>query len=195
MALLASGQCVELREITLRDKPQQMLAASPKATVPVLVLPHGDVIDESLEIMHWALEQSDSQGLLSADTNQCAAIIDQQYDKTFKHWLDRYKYHIAYPQQARNWYRQRCEETLLMIEQQLGVQAFLFGDVPGLADVALMPFVRQFANVDLDWFNSAPYPHTINWLKHWLQHEWFIHSMEKFPLWTEESETICFGKF
>lgn len=193
MALLAAAQLVELREIALRDKPEQMLAVSPKGTVPVLVLPHGEVIDESLEIMQWALAQSDSHKLLSADTERCVAIVDQQYDKTFKHWLDRYKYQTAYPEQPGSWYRKRCEETLIRIEQQLCEQTFLFGDVASLADVALMPFVRQFANVDLDWFNSAPYPNTIKWLRYWLEHEWFIHSMEKYPVWTEESETISFG--
>lgn len=147
LALAVSETAVEHREVKLRDKPAEMLAASPKGTVPVLVLPDGGVIDESIDIMRWALGRNDPEGWLAGD----AAALIATNDGPFKHHLDRYKYPERYAADAVD-HRSAALAILQGLEARLGEHAFLTGARFGLADAAILPFVRQFAAVDRDWF-------------------------------------------
>jgi glutathione S-transferase len=159
MALLARGKPFAIREVVLRDKPMEMIAASPKGTVPVLVLASGAVIDESLDIMRWALRDHDPEDWLAGDD---AALI-AAYDDRFKHHLDRYKYaerHDANPHE----HRAAGLEMLAGLEARLSRHANLCREARALADIAIMPFVRQFAGVDPAWFDRQPIPRVIAWL-------------------------------
>ena len=181
LALYASGVAVELREVSLRAKPASMLAASPKGSVPVLVLPDGRVIDESWEIMQWALHQHDPEGWLGQDNSFIAAanplIIEN--DTTFKYHLDRYKYAERYPEYPRSHYRSDAQVFLQQLENRLHMTRFLLGDAMSIADVAIFPFIRQFAAVDKNWFAQAPYPSLQCWLNIFLGSELFDEVMKK----------------
>ena len=181
MAIAASGAPVELREVILKDKPPELLAASPKGTVPVLVLPDGGVIDESLEIMRWALETSDPQDWLQDAEEESEWI--QACDGEFKHWLDRYKYADRHPEHPATFFRTNAEVFLAKIEDTLTRLTWLTGDSAGVADVALFPFIRQFASVDPVWWQGAPYPQTRRWLEEWLDSALFATVMTKYPRW------------
>ncbi|MEO8343270.1 MAG: glutathione S-transferase [Gallionella sp.] len=181
LALYASGVAVELREVSLRDKPASMLAASPKGSVPVLVLPDGGVIDESWEIMQWALHQHDPEGWLGQDNSFIAAanplIIEN--DTTFKYHLDRYKYAERYPEYPRSHYRSEAEIFLRQLEDRLRTTHFVLGDSMSIADVAIFPFIRQFAAVDNNWFAQTSYPLLQRWLDIFLGSELFKAVMKK----------------
>jgi glutathione S-transferase len=192
LGLLFAGLKVELREITLKNKPAQMLAISPKGTVPVLQLVDGTVIEESLEIMLWALEQQDPQGLLDAKVLHRATALIEQNDNEFKHWLDRYKYADRHPEMTQAEYRQRGEAFLQVLEELLTRNPFLLGGNATIADIGIMPFVRQFAHVDRDVFYSLPYPNLQLWLQHWLEHSYFIQAMTRFQLWQEGDDVVVF---
>lgn len=191
MALLASGQQVELREIVLRNKPDAMIAASPKATVPVLVLLDGEVIDESLDVMHWALGNNDPENWL----NDRAASLIAHNDGAFKNALDRYKYSNRYQNEIIDTHEQRsiCAQTLQAYEQALSDTLFLLGPTPTIADNAIFPFVRQYANVDRDWFDSQPWPHLHRWLTHFLTSARFETAMTKFAPWKTGDAPLIFG--
>lgn len=192
LGILFAKLQVELREIILKNKPPQMLAISPKGTVPVLQLLGGEVIEESREIMLWALAQDDPQGLLDAEViHQANALIDKN-DNEFKHWLDRYKYADRYPEMTQEEYRQRGEVFLQVLEKQLAKNHYLMGERISIADIGIMPFVRQFAHVDREVFYSLPYPNLQRWLQHWLAHPVFIQAMTKYKLWQEEDEIVVF---
>ncbi|MBU2966725.1 glutathione S-transferase [Amphritea sp. 2_MG-2023] len=195
LAIAGSGQSVTLREVVLKDKPAAMLQASSKATVPVLVLPEGRVIDESRDIMRWALRQSDPHNWLCADDPdqlwQNEGLI-QENDAVFKQHLDRYKYFERYPGHSQDYYRQQCEVTLGRLERQLQQSAFLTGEHCRLADIAIFPFIRQFAHVDRDWFYSAPYPDLQRWLDYHLTSPLFLSVMKKYPRWEEGDAVISF---
>lgn len=183
---------VELREITLKNKPTQMLAISPKGTVPVLQLADGRVIEESREIMEWALEQQDPQGLLDSEVlQQTNALIDKN-DHEFKYWLDHYKYADRHPEMTQEEYRQRGEGFLEVLEALLTKHFYLLGDKVTIADIGIMPFVRQFAHVDRDVFYSLPYPNLQRWLLHWLEHPLFLQAMSKYQPWQEEDDVVSF---
>ena len=184
MALVISGIQVELRELLLKDKPPCMLRYSPKGTVPVLVLNEQQVLDESLEIMHWALEHNDPLQWLTKHNADHQALIDHN-DGTFKSWLDRYKYADRHPEQPQAYYQQRVLETLTSLDHRLSDSPFLGGDQAGLVDVALFPFIRQCAFVDKSWFDDSPIPHLQRWLNHWLDSEYFKACMPKFPLFND----------
>ncbi len=179
LALLVSGISFELREIMLRNKPAAMLAASPKGTVPVLVREDGTVIDESLDIMRWALAQHDPEHWLAGDD---AALI-ARFDGPFKSHLDRYKYadrHQADPAEHR-------AAALLMLhdlEPRLAARDNLSRDSRALADMAIMPFVRQFAAVDRLWFGAQPIPGVQRWLARHLASPLFEQAMLRFPVWS-----------
>ncbi|MEG3143195.1 glutathione S-transferase [Sphingomonas sp. RT2P30] len=178
MALLAAGVTVELREIVLRSKPAAMLAASPKATVPVLVLADGSVIDESLAIMRWALARNDPEGWRAGDD---AALI-AGFDGAFKQHLDRYKYperHAAEPVA----HRDAGLALLETLEGRLAVHANLSRDTPALSDIAIMPFVRQFAAVDRVWFDAQPVPHVRAWLARHVASPLFDRAMLRVAAW------------
>lgn len=181
MALRQAGIAVEIREIALRDKPREMLAVSPKGTVPVLVLPDGTVIDESLDIMRWALRQHDPDGWLHDEARSLALIADN--DGAFKAALDRYKYAGRYPEHPSAFWRAKGEDYLQTLERHLRVQDGLLGPAASIADVAIFPFVRQFSMVDADWFERAPYPALRRWLERWLGSPLFLDIMQKHPPW------------
>lgn len=192
LGILFAKQQVELREIVLKNKPPQMLAISLKGTVPVLQLTDGKVIEESREIMEWALEQKDPQGLLDTEVlSQANALIDKN-DNEFKHWLDRYKYADRHLEMTQEEYRLQGEEFLQVLEKLLTENSYLLGDKVTIADIGIMPFVRQFAHVDRDVFYSMPYPNLQRWLKHWLEHPIFLQVMSKYQPWQEEDEVVVF---
>ncbi len=181
LALACAGIALEQREVLLKNKPQAMLDASAKGTVPVLVLPDGQVIDESLDIMLWALQQHDPKHWL---THQDQAMPLIQYnDQSFKPWLDKYKYADRFPEQPQAYYRGQGEAFLQRLETQLNQQAFLHDNHPTLADYAIFPFIRQFAFVDKLWFEQAPYPKLQAWLHHLLHSPLFEKIMVKHPIW------------
>ena len=183
MALHCSGIEVEIREIALRQKPAAMLAASPKGTVPVLVVPGGAVIDESLEIMRWALAQHDPQAWLN-DVARSEVLIAEN-DGSFKQALDRYKYAERFPEHPQQTYRAQGERFLSQLETQLQEHAYLLDAEPRLADIAIFPFVRQFAAVDPAWWEAAPYPALSAWLALWVRSALFDSIMQKHPVWVE----------
>ena len=187
LALLASGTQCELREVKLSAKPDALLQASPKATVPVVVLPDGGVLEESLHIMHWALGQSDPDGWLArAD----AALIEAN-DGPFKHALDRYKYpdrHGSNPLE----HRAKGLEFFTVLEERLRWTTQLSGDAMGLTDAAIMPFVRQFANTDRTWFDGLDLPQLQAWLAAHLQSDLFAHCMVRPAPWKPGDETVLF---
>ncbi|WP_084716655.1 glutathione S-transferase [Thalassospira permensis] len=194
MALLASGTDVELREVVLRDKPPSMIDASPKATVPVLILPDGTVIDESLEIMVWALAENDPEKWLEPESGKLEdmlALISQN-DGPFKHHLDRYKYFNRYEDADPVEHRRDAEKILNRLDGRLAVGKYLFGTRPALADFAIAPFVRQFANTDRDAFDAAPFVHLQRWLDDFLNSRWFETAMVRYDQWHEGDEPIIF---
>ena len=188
LAIRSSGTRVELREVVLRDKPPSMLQASAKGTVPVLLRGDGEVIDESLDIMHWALRRHDPEGWLevmpSGDDN--SALI-AACDGPFKQALDRYKYADRQPLQG-DVYRREAEPFIGTLEQRLQKHRYLGGPRPGFADMAILPFVRQFAAVDKNWFNSAGYAATRNWLDQLLATPLLAGVMQKYPPWKEGTQ-------
>ena len=183
MAIAYAGIEIGLREVVLRDKPAAMLAASSKGTVPVLIETNGRVIDESLDVMAWALDQQDSDHWLKGQGLQDPLIYS--CDNTFKHWLDRYKYAVRFPEQSEQWYRAQGELFLDQLEQLLVDHRYLRGDSLFAVDVAVMPFVRQFAAVDPIWWRKASYPMTRKWLEALLTSNLFTGVMAKYPAWKE----------
>jgi len=185
MALLASGQPVELREVVLRDKPAPMLVLSPKGTVPVLALPDGRVLDESLDIMRWALAQNDPEGWLAGDDPELIAANDGP----FKHHLDRYKYatrHGADPLV----HRAEAVEWLDKLEVRLERNRQLCGDRRTLADIALFPFMRQFSATDPDWFAAQPLPRLQAWLAEHVASDVFARAMIRIAVWREGDQPV-----
>ena len=181
MALRYSGVAVDIVEVSLRAKPAEMLALSSKGTVPVLSA-DGEVIDESLSIMRWALAQNDPQDWLLKDDPACQAQIDaliEENDEVFKVHLNRYKYAERYPEQPMEVYRAEGEVFLRKLDGLLAGRDYLLAGHPSLADVALMPFVRQFAHVDREWFAQTPYARLQKWLQRFLESELFTGVMQK----------------
>ncbi|WCM54276.1 glutathione S-transferase [Pseudomonas sp. WJP1] len=181
MALRYSEVAVDIVEVSLKAKPAEMLALSSKATVPVLNI-DGRVIDESLEIMRWALACNDPQDWLLKDDPQgqlaIAALIEEN-DQVFKVYLNRYKYAERYPEQPMAFYRAEGEVFLGKLEELLDGRDYLLADHPTLADVALMPFIRQFAHVDREWFAQTPYRRLQAWLQRFLVSTLFTSVMAK----------------
>jgi len=181
MALAAAGTEVILREVLLKDKPAELLAASPKATVPVLVLSDGQIIEESLDVMQWALEYRDPLNWLKGEALDSDWI--SACDGDFKHWLDRYKYAERYPEHTAEDYRQNAEAFIQRLEDQLSSSEWVGGDAANAVDVALFPFIRQFAGVEPSWWQQAPYPKLSQWLENWLTSALFSAIMVKYPRW------------
>ncbi|MDI3358442.1 glutathione S-transferase [Pseudomonas sp. UYIF39] len=181
MALRYCGVAVNIVEVSLKAKPAEMLALSSKGTVPVLSV-DGQVIDESLAIMHWALAQSDPQDWLLKDDpvgqHHIAKLIEEN-DQVFKVHLNRYKYAERYPEQPMVFYRAEGEVFLRRLDELLEGRDYLLAEHPSLADVALMPFVRQFAHVDREWFGQTPYHRLQGWLQRFLESELFTGVMRK----------------
>jgi len=187
MALNYSGTTVEHREIDLRNKPQAMLIASPKGTVPVLI--DGElVLEESIEIMQWALQRSDPDGWREVDETAARSWIETN-DGVFKTLLDQYKYPDRYPtinnDQIFN------DAVSLMLEPMEGAlesHEFLSGDTQSWVDVAIFPFIRQFSMVDINRFGRLSLPHLKKWLNKYLESEIFNAVMQRYPTWTSSSE-------
>ena len=180
MALRYSGVPLSIIEVSLKAKPVEMLAASPKGTVPVLVCADGRVIEQSLEIMRWALGQNDPDLWLPPDRPLIHELIDEN-DTRFKVLLDRYKYAVRYPEYPMEHYRAQGAAFLQRLESLLEHAPYLTGATLTLADVALAPFIRQFAHVDRDWFVQAPYPQLQAWLERLLASELVTAVMAKHP--------------
>ena len=187
LALVVSGVRCELREVRLREKPPMMLAASPKGTVPVLMLPGGQTIDESIDIMRWALSQHDPECWLSRDDPQLIA----ENDGPFKQSLDRYKYperHGADPIA----HRETGLAFLRQLDARLGAGGQLCGQARGLADAAIMPFVRQFAATDPAWFDAQPLEHLRAWLDGHLASDLFGAAMIRLTPWSPDDPPVYF---
>ncbi|UCR84998.1 glutathione S-transferase [Pseudomonas chlororaphis] len=184
LALRYSGVPLEIVEVSLKAKPAAMLALSPKGTVPVLNA-DGRVIDESLDIMRWALAQHDPQDWLLKDDGPAQQRIEAliaENDQVFKLHLNRYKYAERYPEQPMEYYREQGEVFLRQLDELLSQRDYLLAEHPSLADMALAPFVRQFTHVDREWFAQTPYRHLQRWLQRFLESELFTQVMAKPPL-------------
>ena len=186
MALKLAEIDVEIREISLRDKPAHMLQVSPKATVPVLILQDGSVIDESLAIMEYALKNhatglKHSSASLETSINAPSRALILQNDSSFKQALDAYKYPERHKNKAQIEHRADGEIFLHQLENLLQQNTYLFDAKPSFADYAIFPFVRQFAAVDAAWWESAPYPKLLAWLNALVNSELFKSIMTKNP--------------
>ncbi len=202
LALAAAGLRVALREIVLRHKPAHMLEISPKGTVPVLLLANGTVLEQSLDIVFWALQQSDPEQLLptSAAQLQLAQQLISLNDVEFKHGLDRYKYPPRYldehegltPEQFAVHHRDAAAKILLDLNQHLTQQPYLLGATLSVADIAIAPFVRQYAHTDLAWFKAQDWPDLMIWLQRFLDSPRFAQIMHKYTPWQEGDAVISF---
>lgn len=180
LAIRVSGVTVEPCEVSLRNKPAALLACSPKGTVPVIQFPDGRVIEESLEIMQWALSQHDPEQWLDHGTipDETMALISQN-DGAFKTALDYYKYSVRFPEHPASYYREQAEFFLQDLNIRLQQHRYLMGKRITLADMAIFPFIRQFCNVDPDWFYASKYTHLIKWLDERLASSLFQAVMQK----------------
>jgi len=188
LALYKSGQEVAIREVKLDNKPASLLDASAKGTVPVLVLPTLAVIDESLDVMLWALGQSDPDNLMldsnDAKKQQMLSLI-KRFDTEFKPRLEQYKCAKRYQEDNLAQCRHACESYLLELEQRLSQHAFVFSHQESLVDIAILPFVRQFSRVERQWYRQQPYPNLKQWLNNYLQSRMFSKAMTKHPVWCD----------
>ena len=191
MTLLYVSITVEIREVFLGNKPQAMLELSAKGTVPVLL--DGDLIlDESVDIMRWALQQSDPQQWLRADLQADTEALIAENDGRFKMALDQYKYWDRFPAESQQYYRQQGEEFLLKLDQLLQANQYLLADTPTLADIAIFPFIRQFAFVDKDWFDQSSYQRLQQWLHYFIDSPLFNQVMHKYPPWQPQDSARFF---
>ena len=193
-AIVASGLVCELREVVLRDKPAALLDASPKATVPVLVEPDGTVIEQSLDIMLWALQQNDPDTWLPSSVDEVSAMnrLITDCDESFKFHLDRYKYPQRYGNVDRQVQRGHAALWLHELDAVLTRRPFLCGEKFTMADAAIAPFVRQFAHTDLDWFDIQRWLALRTWLLRWTQSTLFDGIMKKYPPWVEGQTPVLF---
>jgi glutathione S-transferase len=195
LALAAGGEHCELREVVLKDKPAEMLVASPKGTVPVLVLPDGAVLEQSLDIMLWVLRRNDPLRWL----DPAAGALDDMLalvaacDNGFKPQLDRYKYPGRFVDASAD-ARELGAQFLLQLEARLagGSGQQLFGARAALADAAVMPFVRQFAMVDPAWFDNQPWPLLRAWLAGWTASPLFERAMRKYAPWSSGGASAAY---
>lgn len=196
LAVAQANVAVGLREVVLRDKPAHMLEISPKGTVPVLALPGGTVIDESIDVMQWALAINDPEGWLEPEVGTLDQMLKlvAQNDGEFKHHLDRFKYSTRYNNADPLAHRTAAEEFLQVLETKLQLSDWLFGSRPALADFAILPFIRQFSGVDRAWFEAAPYPALRQWLSRFLESPLFKAVMKKYPQWREGEASIRFSE-
>ena len=166
MAIKYSKIDVEIREIDLKKIPDELVLISPKATVPVILQPDGKVIDESWDIVKWAIAQNDPDCWQGIDGCYVidAEVLVKTNDHSFKIDLDHYKYADRYPKYPMQHYRDEGEKFLAELEQRLTITRFLSSDKISISDIAIFPFIRQFANVDKNWFDSTPYPKLKTWL-------------------------------
>jgi glutathione S-transferase len=199
LAIFRSQSPVILRSIVLNDKPAEMLTASPKGTVPVLVLPEEDdgktVIDESFDVMVWALTQNDPDDLLHVEQtaiSQDMFNLVTKFDNEFKSALEQYKAAKRYHEDNLVECRQTCETYVADLEQRLTAHTFLVSNQESLADLAILPFIRQFAKVERKWYLQSPYPNVKQWLNNYLQSAMFNKVMAQHPLYLSTKEVIYF---
>ncbi|WP_027016215.1 glutathione S-transferase [Comamonas composti] len=195
LALVQAGLACELREVNLRAKPQALLDASPKGTVPVLVLADGVVIEQSLDVMLHALRSHDPDAWLAptqGSLDDMLALIERN-DGFFKQALDRCKYPERYGAEAVHQARADATSWLAALDAQLAGSGYLFGRNPSLADMALRPFVRQFARIDEAQWAEQPWPHLQDWLQRWIDSALFAEAMQTYPAWTPGSTGPTFG--
>ena len=194
MAIASSGQSCSLREVVLSKKPREMILISPKGTVPVIVLPEGDVIEESLQIMYWALEKNDPERWLKplhTNPDGLDALIAEN-DGPFKHNLDQYKYSSHYTNSDPLYCRDQGLEFLEKLNLRLNKTKYLFGNEFSVADAAISPFVRQFANTDRKWFDTRKISQVHRWLKEILNSDRFLNVMYKYPAWESGGNEVVF---
>ncbi len=194
LALEAGGIEVELREVFLRDKAPELLAASEKATVPVMVLDDGTVLEESLDVMRWALDTSDACETLMPDQGSMrgALALIERMDADFKPHLDAYKYLYRSDQVAAFAAREKALPFLQELDGMLAGQAYLYGQKRSVADIGVAPFVRQFAHVDRDWFYAQGWENVKPWLSAFLESDAFKHIMKKYPKWVAGDDVTVF---
>jgi glutathione S-transferase len=190
LAILVSGMTCELREVSLANKPEALAIASPKATIPVMVLPNGQVLDESLDIMIYALSKNDPEGWLVQVGDSAMDMITTN-DTVFKVHLDHYKYPDRYDNDAPK-HRQAGLEILKCLNGQMTEQCFLAGHSATLVDMAILPFVRQFRAVDEAWFMQQSLPYIHKWLSSLLESEVFVAVMLNWPIWKHGDDPLLF---
>ncbi len=180
MTLKYAGIDYELKEVSLKNKPSELLAISPKGTTPVLQLVDGEVLEESLDIIYWALAQNDPEGWLKFPPNllELGKTLIALNDSEFKQNLDRYKYYVRFPE-PQIIYRLQAEIYLETLEQLLQQHPFLLGDRSSFVDIAIFPFIRQLAQVDLHWFDNSQYLALVKWLNFYKSSSLFLSVMEK----------------
>ena len=188
MALSYSKIQVELKEILLRNRPDELYAVSQKGTVPVLCINNTTVLDESLDIMKWALMQNDPNEWISFNKRMQFEIIEEN-DNKFKYWLDRYKYFDRYTENNRDYYRAKCGEHLTRLNQLLEFNQYLLTNKLLFVDVAIVPFIRQCANVDKYWFKDT-YAKLANWLNNIIESKLFVSVMDKYLEYNSEQEPL-----
>ncbi|WP_454441490.1 glutathione S-transferase [Vibrio bathopelagicus] len=196
MGIALSQQKVLLREIVTKDKPSELLASSPKGTVPVLVLPQGTIIEQSIEVMIWALEQNDPQDLMRSSNpalNQQVLELIGRNDNEFIGHLEKYRASVRYRNDDSEQRRHNCEEFIAELENKLSNHDYLFGDTPSLADFAVMPFVSQFVRVEKKWFVQSEYQNVGRWLRAHLESKLYTQVMKQYPLWNETKQDCLFG--
>lgn len=189
MALAVSGTVCHIREVKLSRKPAELIAASPKATVPVVVLTDSQAIAESLDIMRWALSQNDPEGWLAREDS----TLIEANDGPFKHHLDRYKYPNRYASDPLS-HRAAGLELLTRLDERLVRHENLCGEKRGITDIAIFPFVRQFAGVDRTWFNTQPLPKLQGWLDRHLASPLFSAIMLRLDPWEQSQAPIEFPR-
>ena len=187
MALSEYNIKVELREILLKDRPNELLNISPKGTVPVLQLPNKNVLDESLDIINWVLNNNDSNWKETNYEEQQKMIKNN--DEEFKHYLDRYKYNDRYPEKSKEFYQKKCEVYLKNYEEKLTENMFLVSDKMQIVDIAIFPFLRQYAFVNKLQFSKS-FVKLNSYLERILNTNLFKSVMQKYPVWSLESEKI-----
>jgi glutathione S-transferase len=190
IAVRSSGIRVELREIDLKNKVEEFVSTSPKATVPVVQTIEGLVLEESIDIMDWALGNSDPEGWLKLADRELIELCDFE----FKPLLDRYKYHVRYTDVSLEKAREDCCEFLETLDQNLGQEAWLGGAIASLTDVAIFPFVRQFSGVEPNWLSNSEYQNLNRWLKHWIETDHFKAVMAKYPVWKPDQPLVVFPR-
>ena len=188
MALAYSNITIELKEILLKNRPKELFDVSAKSTVPVLCINNTTVIDESLDIMQWALNQHDPENWISNNLEIQLEMIKVS-DNDFKYWLDRYKYYDRFPKYNKNYYREKCDEYLVKLNIQLENNRYLLSNKLLLLDIAIFPFVRQFANVDINWFNDN-YQNVSRWLNNLIQSDLYLSVMDKYLEYQYDQEPL-----
>ena len=192
MAIHISGQRCELREVLLRDKPPSMLDYSAKGTVPVLILQDGKVIDESLDVIDWALNINDPDDWQRSKDKEKTKELIKINDGEFKYHLDRYKYSKRYDNEDPEFHRKKCLKFIESINNELNNSKYIFDDNISYADIVLLPFIRQFRIADIEWFDSLPYDNLKKWLSSFLGSSLLNSIMKKYDLWKEGDKSIVF---